>query len=547
MLLITPYLAIAVASFIFAVLIEGEVYKQNIMAGVKKLLSKNFMQKTLAKRELKKHLKNEDSLAKSMFFKDYKEQKNYVKQLKAAHADKELIKKEKKRLKRMQKFFIKFLFKRKQIEKSLLKHDLKQLLSNEQRQKLLDEYEIKNTLNRAMSIFHILAGVSCTFASIYSVHSGALTLMGFLGISLAPSLLLGIIIPLAVMAGIGYSILMYHTVSDMIANDTLQRAFEKFKQFFEYQSDQNKFYFVAKIALLTVVASVVIGLCIFATVATAGTWWLAVKQGARLTPFFVKGAEWIRNVTIPAMALPTFLFNLKNSFATLKQLGKFSLTQNFNHLISEIQETKAQENWFQFLNPFRLLIKSVELPIQFACFVLHLVSICVMSDQLEPIPPIFTTSGNLANEALVDAHYLMDNGKHHDHDHGTIVTKLLFVILSPIYILSDLWAYSFTKEKNISFGAILKERFGLTHKKQSSELPPAPSISTAWILQEIKMQRATTQQEEKIEKPSHGTDSKPVLLFGYHKSRVREQVPSVAKRPEVSVIPLSQHQRSLRA
>lgn len=521
MLLITPLIPIALGSFFFAAVVEGEVYKQNILAGMKKLFSRQFFKKNICQRELDKQVNSAESLQRSTFLRDYKQQLHYVNQLKKAHTDKQKIKKATKRLNRMKAFFAEFIFAKKVSKTDVLSYELDNLLSKKQRAVLHAELMTKRMVNYGMSVFYILSGVSCSFASVYAIQAGFITLMTTWGLTLSPLLLFSGVIPLAILAGLGYGLLMYHTVTNLIANKTLQKVFNQFKQYFIYHPGENKLIFSLKILGLGLLATIIIGLSIFATVATAGTWWLAVKQGARLLPYISALANWIRNISVPAMVIPTLLFNLKNSLSTLKKIGQFSLSRNFAKSWQNLRIIKAQENWLQFINPFRLVAKLIELPIHVTTFILHLLSICVMSDRLEPVPPIVTSGCNLANETLVDAHYFMENENHHDHDHqhGTLIKNILTVILSPIHFLSAVWSWASDSNKEKSFLPILKQQFGIKEKTQPVNLVK-PQLSNAWYYQE-KLRKSEKGKSQLIE-TKKCSDS--ILCFRQRSAHSQQQV-----------------------
>lgn len=512
MLLITPSIVIASASFFFAVAIEGEVYKQNILNGLKKILTRDYIKRKIIERELDTLIANDENLKQSQFLQDYKAQKKYFNKLRAQHLDKKLIQQQEKRLKYMQAYFNDFIFARNQNSHDELAKQLHKLVSVESQQKIQSEISKKETFSKYMWIFYSLAGVSCTFASIYSIHAGFLTLMTTFGFALAPTILLGGIIPLAIMAGIGYAILLYHNVSDMICNDTLQKWGKKIINYFQFREGQeSRATYILRISGVGLLAAIVVGLGIFATIATAGTWWIAAKEGAKLIPYVAKFANWIRNITIPAMAIPNLLFNINNSFSTIKKLSQFSIKNKILSITNEINQTIKNENLLQLINPFRILIKLVEFPVKLFTFLAHLVSICVMSDHLDPIPPTITASLNCANEALVDGHFFMEddhankdlpdhqhntkNHQHHkqnhdeehNHQHGTMIDTALKIILSPLYFCNALWSYGFRSNKTSDFIVVLKETFGIEQQTNPIRQGAAPAISKLWTQQELVM------------------------------------------------------------
>lgn len=496
MLAISPVTAIAGASFFFAVVIEGEGYKQFIFNGLKKLFTRDYIKRKTIERELDLLLIEEENLKASQFLRDYLAQKKYLARLRDFHAAKKTIHTAEKRLQRMQDYFSQVLYSDSAKPHAVLEKELLTIIPLKKRIDIRKEITRKSRLSRSLWILYSLAGVGCSFAGIYSINAGfTFTLMTTLVFIVTPTILLGGIVPIAALAGVGYTIMLYHNVSKMICNDTIQKWIKKIINYFHFKkSKENKFKYVLRIALVSVLTLAVVGLAVFATVATAGTWWTAAKEGARLIPFLVKFADWIRNITIPAMTIPNLLFNVRNSLSTLKKLGKYSVKQKIQHIIEDVKDTKRQENWVQFFNIFRIMIKLIELPVRFICVVAHFISSCVMGDRLDPIPSGITAGLNFANEALVDAHIFMEPNNadkkiassEHDHQHGTLIDLFLKVILSPLYFCSALWSFSAGSwaRKNAKFLPILKETFGFRDKLQSNDLSE-PKISNLWKYQEI--------------------------------------------------------------
>jgi hypothetical protein len=192
----------------------------------------------------------------------------------------------------------------------------------------------------------------------------------------------------------------------------------------------------------------------------------------------------------------------------LKQVHHFSFTRKLNETILEMKSIKQKENWLEFLNPFRIIIKVIETPFQFLMFIGHLVGMGVMADGIKGIPRGMTVTFGISNETLIDTHYFMEEEHHHehekkekhahkqnkhqhhheeehDHHHGTLINKLLKCLLSPLYVCSALWMYAFNSETNPpSFWGQLKKAFGHEERKESNLQSP---VSDQWKYQEAML------------------------------------------------------------
>jgi len=411
MLLLSSSAPIAFVAFFLAAAIEGTVYRQNISQALKNLNDQEeAITLTIAKRELNKA----KLFTNNIFIKDYLDQKKYLHRLeesknkvssgnrKIANQEIEIVNR---RLKDMQHAFLKGL--RKESIQSL--NGLPALLN------LLDNYQFESKEDIAkeiskkkkymrLSLFIALGSGLCaglvTIASLATFFS-TIGLVG--GLALATG------IPIVGFAAVGYMLIMYHTLADMIQNETVKKWINKLQTIIHTpKQERNAHYYLALTGLVLLSA-----LSIFATLTTAGTWWYLAKAGAQLIKFLPKiAASTISIATWTFTLVPILLFNFVNA---LESLGKIpGLIHHALHgNAHELKGTWKNENVLQFINPFRILHKLIN-SIFFAG---HLVSIAVTSDRVPWLNPIATTVANTAMEGLTDLHYMMDEEHVHDHPH----------------------------------------------------------------------------------------------------------------------------------
>jgi hypothetical protein len=422
MLLITPSLPWACLAFFMAAAIEGAVYKQNIFASMKKLGNQTqAIQHALAIRELKK-LQNNKKYKNNIFLTNYFNQKKYLHELQenhgkytrknAAMAKKEIVSAEK-RIQKMEEIFIHFIRypQAAQDNSYQLPSDLiesLQELKNTDHLIQADALE-KEVLRKKIYMniglgVAIGAGACAGLVSLASIPSGLLTL----GITLSTAALIAA--PFAAFAALGYMFLMYRTITDMIQNETLNKWAHKIHRFWHTPSQERTATFYLKITAVIVLSA----LAIFATIATAGTWWHLAKAGASTIPYIpVIAAKVFSIATWTLMLIPNFLFDYVNSLKSL-QVIKHAIVGSWRNTSKDVKNAwNNSENVLQFLNPFRL-IKQV---FNAVTFVGHLISIGLTGDQVPWLNPYLTTAVGSAVEGLSDLHYIAEDHHVHDHQH----------------------------------------------------------------------------------------------------------------------------------
>jgi hypothetical protein len=430
MLVLHSSVYLAIATFFLAGVIEGEVYAQNISSALLKLFNSHYWEEAVLDKLLSRLTKHH--FHQSKFLTDYQKLKEYIAALEDDHTHDKEIKKNltnaKAQLKARYKLFRDSMLSKSQDSNLAdeLNPILINLLTEEDKQKILKtkqnlaklspaqekiliqhiqvktkkEIDRKILLSRLSGVLTIVAGISCGLVGI-EVAQSSLTVLGLhFGIALSGAALTASVFALAAVGAIGYIMLIYNTFSEMIKDDAIQKWTRKIKNFYANSNWGEKI-------LGTIGVLLVVGLGVFATIATAGTWWYAAKYGARMIPGVARFASLIRGIVVTLMATTSLLFTVVNSLKSVKELSKISLRKSWINIKHTIAEYWGKENIWQFINPFRFIINLVTLPFKFLTFIGHLFSMGIMGDKLAGVPPLITTLLSTTNEALQDAHYFL--------------------------------------------------------------------------------------------------------------------------------------------
>jgi hypothetical protein len=421
----------------------------------------------------------------------------------------------KKQLKVMQKSFIKSVYDHEQV--SLIA----KVIDDDASKKLTAEIQRKNIMNKLLPwVLYIGSGISFFFASIDSMNLGALSLIGFFGLTIPSGIISIVILSLAVGAAIGYCFLILNNISDIITHNKFKSLQARIAKQFEYHDQQSKVLYALRCTGITLLLIIALSAAFFATIATAGTWWLAVKEGSSLLPFFAKIGNLIRNVTVPLMGLPSLLFNITNSLETVNVISELSIKKRavMNLIINKFNEAKSKESLAHLFNPFRFLSFIIKMLFQPIMFIAHSISSGVMSDRMDiGIPVYLTALPPVINETTVDAPFIFGKDEH-GHSHGNFMEIVLHIVLSPIYILSAGWHKGcdfITHAQNTkSFFKILKSYYGIENQSQMSV--NAPEISPLWGKQKFVLGI-----EKQMERCSN--DAKREVLVGLEKEIVEKE------------------------
>ncbi len=529
MLLLAPSIYLALGAFYLAGGIEGEVYAQQIGSSLLKIFSPNYLEDLLLQEKLLELIENlDEENPASQFLLDYKKQLEYLEALEESEdeSNREELKSTQKSLKWMRRYFKDFMQNKQndeRLQQALIKNNEKENNEKTNDEKANDEKEAfrkkvrrKLLQGRLSWILNLGAGMCCGLVGLNLAQSGILTLATHFGIVITGAAMSASVIGLAVVGAIGYTLLVHNTITDMIQNETLQKWAVETAVFFKRKPGETNFNYGRRLVLGAVGVGLVVGMAIFATVATAGTWWQAAKFGAKMIPGIRNFANTFGIVTFILTLITTLPFNVVNSLKSLKELANTSIHIAWHYLKNEVQKYRKMENTVQFLNPVRLLILLITFPFKTLTFVGHLISMGVMGNELKGVNRFVTTALCTASEASADycmifpghQHEHHDENEHHgpaeqahaprkkhdehNHTHADLTGRFLKFVLTVtfLYPLAALWDYHFSQkneeaEKRLKspWQALKKAWFGLPEKRTIEK----PDLSVQWLL--IERQR----------------------------------------------------------
>lgn len=438
MLLLNSSIFFAISCFFLAGIIEGEVYAQNIKSSLFKIFTTTYWTDAIIEQTLEELIAaNKDQLPP--FLQEYRALQNYIQHLEHHHdhstKNKKLLKDAQRHLKWKRRYFRDFILNKasgpfdKQLEAAFAKLLVKEQVDDIEslRSNIHQKINQKIWLSRAAWILNIAAGISCALVGIEVAQSSMAVLISYFGITISGAALSASIFGLAILGALGYTLIIHNTITDIIKNDSVRQWAHKSREFFK-RKQQGKISetlarYYLRVILGSIGISIVIGLGVFATIATAGTWWYAAKAGARFISWLTNIASGLRTVAVSLMAITTLLFSLVNSLQTVEELLKVSFHKikvSFQKLINKYIDTPA-ENLIQRLNPFRFIILTVILPFKYLIFIAHLFSMGVTGDRLNKVPPLVTSVLSAGGEFLEDSHYFFhidDTTDHHHHNHN---------------------------------------------------------------------------------------------------------------------------------
>ncbi|MCW8398931.1 hypothetical protein OQJ26_09030 [Legionella sp. PATHC038] len=457
-----PALFLAFATFGLSVAYEGEIYLQNIKGAFKKLFKQNYLENHLAKEYLLEHFPQHlDSKETPQFFRDYDIQLKLLSEFNHKPLNKESRKRKKqieKTLADMEKWFALQLFTTKEKKKqSAYTEELSQWLKDH------EQNEWQARLQKRQSTFQIVRGFSLLAATFMGLGSTYLIVEAFSVIPLIAAIPFAFwpifIVPMAIVAGAAYGMLIYNTVTDLINNDTLSKWYTRLR------NDLNQGLTVRNL-FMTAMAVLLVSLAIALTVCTAGTWWTVATSARPLFEWMKRMPSFVMGVINPIITgLSAIFFNIQNSLESLEMVYEATApdadtdakknTNIFQRTYQGIADVFAQvwntENWLQLLNPFRLLLKLTITPLRILLFLGHLVSVALTSDRMPGVPQIVSALVAIICEGFEDAHYfvgvnqkaktLLEErlGSEADHQNADIPTFLLKVLASPLYFLAAGW------------------------------------------------------------------------------------------------------------
>ncbi len=479
--IIYPYVIPAVLAFFLAGIIEGKVYGTSIFKGLGrlKLLTANA-QKHLFFIELNKFVSHKESQNESWFnnqcnsLKDYWVKREKYKSLKKdLQADKNVLKDAKEALDQTKNSLYQ------QVRGQVRGNNISDEKLNKLGKPLLKSAKHSAWFLRFFWIVSLSVGVVSGFATAFAVNE-AITIG--LALSLSATALSAIIWPVAIFAAIGATFLLYYIITDIVKNDTVEKAVSKVCELFKRKEDENKkeplAAYVIRLIALSLVAVGITAITVFATAASAGTCWIIMRQGINLLlpklPIFF--AYCTSAILIPIGFTTDLIYGFSTTLLTINNckgmfVAIFRVIQNplekFKSFIKTQLASVKDESWGQFFNPFRLIAKLVILPLQALVFIGHLISIGLTTDRFFSVPPSLVAIFCAISEGLQDLSFFTteeDDHSHDDHDHGNLLQLPLQVILSPLLLIAGIHYWAFNKcasGNKLNFFEAITQSFGL--------------------------------------------------------------------------------------
>ena len=436
MFALVPILPLALVAFALSVAYEGEIYLQNVKKAWAKLFDDNYLQQQMANTYLLKHLldnsdKHEDS---HPFYAEYCEL---------------LITGNAEELAKAEQEFSEQLFSTEEPKNG------SPIVSKTDRETAINDLAQRRKLFHGMKAFSALAALFMMLGTSYLLVE-AFSIIPFLAaipLAAAPFL----IVPLSILAGIAYGFITYNSVTDMISNETLRK----------WKDQIMTGGFGLKNISLAVLSVVLVSLAIALTICTAGTWWTIAQKATPLFSWMSKIPRFVMGIINPVVIGSSMaVFTLENSWETMDLINKQfeekkSLFERVQTIIKKgWDKLTTQENIGQQFNLFRILLKITLLPLQFILFVGHLISIGLTADRMPGLSEKTSALLGVVSEGFEDVHYFfghehghelkdlleerLDSSHSHSHD-GNIPAKVLKFIFLPLYLLTALWDWGFSK------------------------------------------------------------------------------------------------------
>ncbi len=529
---------VCLTTLVLAAAFEHQVNNEGIGAALKRLFDKNHLALGIVERFLNELITQQEqsatAISNNVFFQDYKAQVEYTEQLEAYIDQQEKLKKSHlffeeewkkynteikrkrkelakaiERLREMQFFFLKRLDKSTNQYQTQLEWDAAELFAD-QRTALKKEIRAKLVGIRVAGFFSIGVGACSGFATLGAIQSGiaTFTVLGFIPF--------GGVVALSILAGIGYGLLMFQGVSDMI-----QQYEQHGKGFFSKREGESKSHFFFR-CFFGVTAIV---LALGATIATAATWWSFVKDGGKLVGLIDKAADVMQAITMSMMIAPYFLFNSHNSVNSIETIFKSNYKSLFIKTWAKVRDCARAENVIQFINPFRAIEKLLSGIAKTFLFLGHIASIGVSSDRVELdkiipggpiIHPALAGSVGASVEGLSDWGYLPDEASHekthdhhggHEHKHESpLLTALYFPVALTVALLkvfSASWDYLLSSSP--SFQHSFKKMFTDEVPKNERIKEPRAPVLKVWPQQEMaEISDSTTKKMLSKKLPNEG-------------------------------------------
>jgi|EndMetStandDraft_7_1072992.scaffolds.fasta_scaffold02198_2 hypothetical protein len=489
------------------------------------------------------------------FLINYNANLEYLKQSKASHENGPYVAQVEKNLKILKKQLIKAVVQKENCQYlmgTILNAELVNIIKNE-----VSEKAKKLWFLRFGMLFSIGVGL-CTGIITFYTFPLVLTTLG-----LSLGIVSAIIWPLAILAAISYTILIYNTITDLILNETLSKWWKKlnleiehtyeqlniFKycfliigksisqffgkliNWFKLQEQENYFSY----ALRMILSAAVLVFGIIASLTTGYTAFIQLQDYVTFSMCII--------TALPLM-LSDLLFTLKNSFDTLGLLTGISINNLFNPVKQFYQDFKSQlkkENFLQCsLHMLRLPLKLMLSVLKLFIFLSHVIFTSVASDRFFNFPCWLTVFFAAGSELLTDICPLFGNKQGEHHDHGGIfnlINKIIFILPATLLgilncLFSQLNRWTDSASLVLDFKEAIKQewqQFDIIHKHDPLTNEMSSSNEAARELpEEVAIQKAIHICDKQINRLKKGffnselADNK-VLIFENYKQRLQQK------------------------
>lgn len=526
MLIFSSSIAWGLAAFGFAAIIEGEIFNKYISTAIKNLFKgpEQEIKRACAKRELRNLFLQQQSNERQVldeniekYMQTYIQLQAYLAELKLAEhhnhhlktsqeqqrrlkAQRKKIKQIEMQIEHMEDFYIRCMLEPAQGVVTPLETALRAYTQPKQIA-MANEVRRKWYLLNLGGICSIGAAVGSGLVALASSQIG-LAALGIAAGSLLSVSLIGLI---AVPAAIGYGLILYACITDMLQHDIFHKWINKVQQYFkrDLTNEENKFRFFIRCAIATIGVTAIVALAVFATISTAGTWWVVAKKGAMiLGGLSERVANGLRTIVVAAMGLPSLVYNIYNS---VKTYTTTHFIDPIKDIYNEIQTHRANktlltyfnprnETALQYFNPFRLILALASFVVRGGIFLLHVGGVGLTGDQLPDVSPAIanamggdlmahkiTTVLGAGAEAVTDWHIIKPHDhptvphnhiepeeEESDHHHSDFSGWAIKYVLAPIFLplkgLAILWDFVFG-ERNWTKS---KEKFFPIHQEEAA-------------------------------------------------------------------------------
>jgi hypothetical protein len=446
---ISPIIGLCIAALVLAAAYEGQVNNEVISMALRRIFDENYTKKKIVRAFIEEQIERAleaKTLEDNIFLADYHKLKLFLAELEEVHHLNNDLEQKKSAVKAdiasMEKYFFRRISKLQKNVVSITDEEkaIENCISETEREKLLKSITRKKILIRLSWIIALAGGVSSGFAALSAIQGGIATLaVTFTFLSVIPG---GVLIALAVFGAVGYTLMFYQAMTDII-----QTHKGKIKDYFMPRPDESKLLYAFRLVVL----ATVLGLGIFATVATAGTWWYATQKGALLVHVGDYAANMIRNISVPLMGVADLIYNISNSISAIDRLWRNAaayLKESWNRSShSEEKETAAKlnslqrldrfvskmldienEDFAQKINPFRIADKALSKFLHGAFYFGHVVSMGVLGDQLDGVPDEISGAFNSTVEGISDLEFMPAKKTRHHNGHESIVLDVMFFL-----------------------------------------------------------------------------------------------------------------------